>query len=371
MCRIVLYAIINRLSECRGQAKLAHDRAWRLTKGCGSIPFAFVFLSFLYSCSPIDSKSSETDHNIASPKIIGFKINESKKIEFIFSKEVIATSSSFEINPPIGEISCEAKDNSIVINLSEEQAAGEEYFIKGRVKDKSGNSLSFSTKFYGFNPRVPGILINEFTTNGSTAHPDLVELFITTDGNMAGVVYYAGCGCINDHELIFPSFEVVKGEYIVIHTKPQGIPEEINETGAKDVSKGIDATANARDFWVKGGTGLSGNNGALALFSSPGGSLLDAVLYSNRTTSSDEKYRGFGSTNMLHKADCIAEKNGWFFDGESISPEDCIDPTQSTATRSICRNSKSDDTNTKNDWHVVPTSGYTFGRINSDAVYTP
>jgi len=331
----------------------------------------FIYSIFLYSCAPIDSKTTEIDHNIASPKIIGLRIVESNKIEFIFSKEVSASSSSFEIIPYLGGIYCEANERSIVINLSEEQSPGEEYFIKGRVKDKYGNSLSFSTKFYGFNPRVPGILINEFTTNGSTAHPDMVELFITTEGNMAGVVYYAGCGCINDHELIFPSFEVVAGEYIVIHTRPQGIPEEINETGAKDVSKGIDATPYARDFWVKGGTGLSGNNGALTIFSSPGGDLLDAVLYSNRTSSSDERYRGFGSTNMVHKADCIAEKSGWFFQGEQISPEDCINPSQSTATRSICRNSNSDDTNTKNDWHIVPTSGYTFGRVNNDAVYNP
>ena len=330
-----------------------------------------VFLLILFSCAPIDSKTTEIDHNIASPKIIGLKIVESKKIEFIFSKEVSASLSDFEINPHLGDIICEKNKSSIVINLSKEQTPGEEYFLKGRVKDNYGNSLSFSTKFYGFNPRVPGILINEFTTNGSTAHPDMVELFISQAGNMAGVVFYAGCSCINDQEFIFPHVEVIAGEYILIHTKPQGIPEEINETGAKDISGGIDAVPYARDFWVKGGTGLSGNNGALSIFSSPGGDLLDAVLYSNRTSSSDEKYRGFGSTNMVHKADCISEKNGWFFQGEQISPEDCVNPSQSTATRSICRNSNSDDTNTNTDWHTVPTSGYTFGRINNDAVYTP
>ncbi|MCL2481726.1 MAG: hypothetical protein FWF38_08450, partial [Spirochaetaceae bacterium] len=157
----------------------------------------FIYLLILFSCAPIDSKTTEIDHNIASPKIIGLKIVESNKIEFIFSKEVSASSSSFEINPYLGDIYCETNEKSIVINLSEEQSPGEEYFIKGRVKDNYGNSLSFSTKFYGFNPRVPVILINEFTTNGSTAHPDMVELFISTEGNMAGVVYYAGCGCIN------------------------------------------------------------------------------------------------------------------------------------------------------------------------------
>ena len=331
----------------------------------------FVYLSILYSCAPIDSKPVDMDHNIASPKITQFKIIESKKIEFMFSKNISASPSSFDVYPALGDISCEIYEGILIINFSKEQAPGVEYFIKGRVKDNHGNSLSFSTKFYGFNPRVPGIVINEFNTTNSGNNREKVELFIHKAGNMAGVVYYAGCGCINDHELIFPPIEVFAGEYIVIHARPQGIPEEINETGAKDESGGLGATPNARDFWVKGGTGLSTNNGALAVFSSPGGIILDAVLYSNRTSSSDERYRGFGSTNMLHKAECIAEKNEWLFEGLRITPEDCIDSSRSTATRSMCRNSKSDDTNTKHDWHIVPTSGHTFGRVNSDAVYTP
>jgi len=308
---------------------------------------------------------------MAAPKIIGFKITESSTIEFIFSKEVIASSSSFEITPHLGDIYCEMNDRSVFVRFSEEQSPGKEYFIKGRVKDGHGNSLSFSKTFFGFNPRIPGILINEFATANSTNHQEKIELFITKGGNMAGVVYYAGCGCINDQELIFPPFEVVAGEYIVIHTRPQGIPEEIDETGAKDVSGGRGATPYARDFWVRGGRGLSTNNGAITIFSSPGGTLLDAVLYSNRTSSSDVRYRGFGSTNMLHRAECIAEKNGWFFEGDQITPEDCINPSLSTATRSINRNSKSDDTNTKYDWHIVPTGGHTFGRVNSDAVHNP
>ncbi|MCL2293730.1 MAG: hypothetical protein FWC36_02535 [Spirochaetes bacterium] len=331
----------------------------------------FAYLVILFSCAPIESKISETSQNIAPPKILEFKVLESRQVEFVFSKKIHASSVSFEISPTLGDIYSEVNGESVVIKSSEEQTPGTEYFIKGRVRDKHGNTLSFSTKFYGFNPRVPGILINEFTTTNSANHPEKIELFITADGNMAGVVYYAGCGCRNDQELIFPPVEVFRGEYIVIHTRPQGIPEEINETGAKDESGGLGATPHARDFWVRGGRGLSTNNGAITIFSSPGGNLLNAVIYSNRTSSSDERYRGFGSTNMLHRAECIAEMGGWLFEGEQIRPEDCIDPTLATATRSMNRNSNSDNTNTKHDWHIVPTSGHTFGRVNSDRVHNP
>ncbi len=328
-------------------------------------------LLLIFSCAPVEIKDEETPENILPPKITGFTVPESSRIEFHFSKQLVPSASLFEITPDLGITSLESRENTLIICLSDEQSPGLEYFIKGRVKDYTGNTLSFSTKFYGFNPRVPGILINEFTTNGSTDHPDMVELFIKESGNMAGVVFYAGCGCDNDLEYLFPPFEVLSGEYMVIHTKPQGIEDEIDETGAADVSGGIDSSAEARDFWVKGGSGLSGNNGALTVFSSPGGTLLDAVIYSNRTSSSDEKYRGFGSTAMLHKADCISEKNSWIFTGELIAPEDCVNPEKSTATRSLSRNSSSTDVNSNADWHNVPTGGYTFGKINSDDVYVP
>ena len=336
-----------------------------------------LFLTFImFSCAPVEVRDDDSiPDNLLPPKITGFSVSDSSRIEFIFSKQLVPSALVFEITPPLGTLSAQANGNSVIINLSEMQLPGFKYFIRGRVKDYIGNTLSFSADFYGFNPRVPDIIINEFTTNGSTTHPDMVELYIKSSGNMASVAFYAGCGCENDLQLIFPPFEINDGEYIVIHTKPQGIPAEIDETGpfetALDDSGGLDASPLARDFWIKGGSGLSGNNGALSVFSSPGADLIDALIYSNRTSLSDDTYRGFGSTVMLHKADCISDKGGWLFTGDIVTPEDCINPETSTATRSISRSSTSGDTNLISDWHVVPTSGYTFGLINNDAVYSP
>jgi hypothetical protein len=300
----------------------------------------------------------------------GFSITESKKIELKFSKNVIPDKSLFEITPSLGIISFENMEKSIIVLLSEEQTPGQEYFIKARIKDNNGNTLLIGAKFYGFNPEIPEILINEFTTNGSAAHPDMVELYIKTNGNMAGVVFYAGCDTLSDFEFVFPNTVVTKGEYIILHTKPQGIDDEKDETGEnKNISGGLDASPYARDFWVKGGTGLSGNNGALSIYTSPGGNLMDAVIYSNRNSLSDEKYGGFGSSAMLQKINNIFEQGGWIFSTDKLIPEDCVNPEQSSATRSISRSSLSTDTDTSADWHITPTSGYSFGKINNDAVY--
>ena len=120
---------------------------------------------------------------------------------------------------------------------------------------------------------------------------------------------------------------------------------------------------------MQGGSGLSGNNGAVTLYTNPYGDLMDAVLYTNRTSESDESYRGFGSAKFMLQADEIAEAGGWKAEGDEPAPEDCVPSSDSTATRSICRSSKSADTDTKVDWHTVPTSKFSFGKENSNEIY--
>jgi hypothetical protein len=154
-----------------------------------------------------------------------------------------------------------------------------------------------------------------------------------------------------------------------VHFKPRGVPGEVDETGSTDVSGGLDASPDAYDFWVTGGTGLSGNNGVLTLYTSPNGTLADGLLYSNRTSESDDTYLGFGSKKVMERALELAAQQGWDAGGPRIRPEDGINPEDSTSTRSMCRNTQGDDTNTKDDWHIVPTRGSTFGEENSDEVY--
>jgi hypothetical protein len=235
--------------------------------------------------------------------------------------------------------------------------------------------MSFLLPFYGFNAELPGIIINEFTTQGSTTHPDIVELLVTAGGNTAGLWIVEGTTDFPEQGICLPGCRIAEDDYILIHFKPQGIPEEVDETGSElTVSGGQDASDNARDFWVERGSGLSGNNGVIAVYSAPGGALIDGVLYSNRTSESDENYFGFGSIRMLEKALQLHAQKGWIGTAENgyrPMPEDAINPEDSTATRSICRMSIPGDTNDKEDWHIVPTSSSTFGEINNDDIYTP
>jgi len=239
------------------------------------------------------------------------------------------------------------------------------------VRDEYGNTLTFVAAFYGYNPSVPRMVINELTVRGSTTHPDMVEIKALTDGNMGGVVLYQGTPSSFTDRLVFPGLEIRAGEFVVVHFKPQGLPEETDEITDPGVSGGLDATPEAYDFWVPDGSGISGNNGVVSLYVCPGGPLVDGVLYSNRTSDSDTRYAGFGTRAVLERARELVDDQGWLIDGEAVRPEDAMNPEGSTATRSICRSSRSTDTNTAADWHIVPTRGASFGAENTDRVHVP
>jgi hypothetical protein len=245
------------------------------------------------------------------------------------------------------------------------------YSLSARVADQAGNTLTFMTAFYGFNPRVPQLQLNEITTQGSSAHPDKVELLALTAGNTAGVTLFEGTADFWSQRKVLPPVEVAEGDYIVVHCKPEGLPEEQDETTGTGECTAEEAIPGAWDFWIEEGSGLSGNNGVISVYQSARGEVLDGFLYSNRTSSSDERYRGFGSSRTLERAEQLAALEQWTASGRLIAPEDAVNPEDSTATRSMCRTPGAADTDSAADWHIVPTSESSFGRINCTAVYAP
>ena len=136
-----------------------------------------------------------------------------------------------------------------------------------------------------------------------------------------------------------------------------------------DSSGHAQAVAGAWDFWLAEGGGLSGNNGVITVYAAPDGKLIDGVIYSNRTSESDARYRGFGSKATMARADTLAELGGWQFGGDLVAPEDAISSDATTSTRSLSRDSSATDTDRAADWHTVPTRGATFGAPNNDAVH--
>ncbi len=320
-------------------------------------------------CGPLEDLRERLEPDLKPPVLLSLRAR-GLSLELDFDEPPVCGPEQVRAVPALQFSEVLAEANRLCLSCLA-QAPGQRYLLEIEVADARGNLLELAVELYGYNPSAPRLLINEFTTQGSDTHPDVVELFAASGGNMAGVVLYQGAASSWDDRLVFPAFEVRAGEYLLVHFKPQGLPEELDEPGYPALSGGLDASPVAYDFWVPGGTGLSGNNGALSLYDRPGGELRDGVLYSNRTSASDSLYRGFGSAATLARAEELVRQGGWIATEQAIRPEDAVNPEAGTATRSLCRGSDSQDSDTTADWHIVPTRGFTFGTVNSDERYVP
>ncbi len=327
-----------------------------------------IVLSGSTGCGPLPDPRAVYSGDLQSPVFLGARALSPTSIEIAFHEPIRVNAEEYSCTPEATITSVSADDTVVTVDLAEPMVAGTEYLLVGGARDASDNSMKFITKLFGFNPDVPRLRINEFTTRGSGNHPDAVELRVESDGNLAGVSVYDGTPNSWTERKILPSVQVTAGAYVVVHFRPQGTTEEVDETANPQESGGLDANESAWDYWVLGGNGLPGNNGAITVCASPGGDILDAVLYSNRTSSSDERYSGFGSRRVLEQAEFLVERGAWTAEDAQVRPEDAVNPDDSTGTRSICRRA-GEDTNARGDWYIVPTRGASFGAANTDEEY--
>lgn len=331
--------------------------------------WGFLVMLMTASCGPLpDSRSRDVD--LLPPQVQSVQACGPGEISISFDEDAGLCAEKTRITPPLAIKDVTGPSKNVILR-SQEQAPGLLYTLEGEAQDAHGNSASFAAQFSGFNARVPRLLINEFTPRGSGNHPDLVELKALTSGNMGGIVFMAGTPGSHDARMVFPPFEVVAGSFIVIHLKPSGDVEEVDEMRDTTASKGFDASQAAFDFWLRDGRGIGGNNGVLTLYDRPGGACLDGILYSNRTVQSDERYAGFGTEEMRTRAEELVGIGAWKPAGDRVTPEDGVSPEGSTGTRSLCRSGSSNDSDRPDDWHIVPTRAASFGDDNSDEVYAP
>ncbi|MBN2735607.1 MAG: hypothetical protein JXR70_01410 [Spirochaetales bacterium] len=325
--------------------------------------------AFLACCTPPPFETSEAKVDLNPPQLQDFS-NSPKGLTLSFDENIELTAEDISFEPELEVSGIEMEKQSVTISTTG-QIPGQEYTLRLRVNDVQGNSQDLLAAFYGYNPRLPKALINEFTTQGSSTHPDLVEIRLLEAGNIGGLCFFEGTRNNWDQRFVFPAMELLANDFLLLHTKPQGIPEEINEIQSPEISQGYDSSHQAYDFWLPQGTGLSANNGVLSLYSSPQGELIDGLVYSNRTSQSDEKYRGFGSLKTMERAEELFKQHGWASGSTEIRPEDAINPDDSTATRSMGRIPGSSDSNSAEDWMICASREASFGAENSAQVYKP
>lgn len=329
--------------------------------------------SLMAACVPEPVVELFTADDMRPPAVASWGPSCQDEVIVLFDEDIESALPGFAASPgpAVSAVRVGDDGSSVVVTLDSSQMPGVAYALSGVVADASGNLSSFVLPYWGYNPDPPAMLINELLTEGSSTHPDAVEFCVVRGGLCAGLAFFVGSPVNYDARYVFPALLVEAGDYVILHLKPQGIAVEVDEFEDMAASGGLDSKPGAWDLWYRGeGGALSGKNGALALCSSPGGAIIDAVLYSERSIDSDTKYGGFGTAALRDKVDDLVAAGCWEA-SEPPRPEDCARSTGTTSTRTICRSSDSADNDTGADWHIVPTSGSTLGAANSDAVHTP
>ncbi len=346
----------------------------RAAAGPGGLAvLALVLLAALFQgCVP----GTEADNpffaaDLVPPMLESAEVQDEFHAVFRFDEDVFTVERPPVLTPPLGEALMHCQGRELVVEFAEAQVIGESYTLRASVQDEKGNILEFLYGFSGWNPRVPVLLINELNPRGSGNTPDCIELLALSDGNLGGVLCFVGTEAHPGGSIRFPAVEILEGDYILVHAKSQGLPEELNETGSISESGGLLASDTARDFWMPGSPGLPGNNGAVTLRGRAGGSVVDAVLWSDRQYDPQDDKLGWTSAGYKLAAD-LALSGGWPAGSTTVpTPSDAVDVSFSSATRSLCRASVPQDTDSRADWHTVPVRGASFGAVNTDEVYQP
>jgi len=335
------------------------------------ILFFIPILFLLFSCSDISNTgNSLIDIDLKPPVLETVLLENSNSLSIEFDEPVTFSKEDYNSDPQLPLQSWVIKENVITFQFKEDQVPGKMYKCRGDVSDDSGNTLSFIIRYYGWNPNVPELVINEFNPEGSGNNPDTIELFVLSKGNSAGLTLFLGTKNNYNSSYILPDLDVEIGDYIIIHMRPENLSEEITETNDKTESGGKLFSDSAWDLWADKDNPISGKNGVITLYSNPFGEIIDAVPYSNRVTADSEDYHGWTATtiNMIEELSFL---NIWQDTDGFIRPEDAVFSEGTTGTRSICRNSSSYDSNSRDDWHIVPTGEKSFGDANSDNIHIP
>jgi len=309
-----------------------------------------IFILFTTSC---DTKFIETFNLLENvdyqpPKLIYIESPTHFSIEVVFNETLASKDKSSFFLDNQEKTNYRIQDKSLTYFQREELIPGDRHEIKVKVEDLNGNSTEIESLVYTKNNNPAKLLISEISTKGTSTNCDKVELVAVNRGSIAGFVISDGFNDNYKDRCILPDIYVNEGDFIVISFKNDEKDYLLSE------NKG----------------GLSSNNGCLLLLDNPSynASVMDAVIYSNKTS---ELSQGFANENTLNIAQKLVSLGMW----ETSYPlsDSAVDTTYETSTRTINRKFINNfffiDSNTNEDFYITVTKGATFGDMNNTEQY--
>lgn len=250
------------------------------------------------SCRMSDSESEADVHisegDYTAPVLSSYVLTGEKNIRLVFSKKVSVAHLSLTPAVEIDSVSYGNPDDEqccadVVFSSSLE--IGCAYALYGEATDDSGNSLTFSVPFTGYNAEIPGIEIvrmrikyqGESKGNGKF-YNEFVEVRALTEGNLAGLELFS----VGDGECkkyVFPAVRVTKGEIVAVHLRSAGSGCSDELTDDLNLSSAFDSVDGVRDLWSENTTScLNDSADIVVLRNSFDGSLVDIVPYAKTGT---------------------------------------------------------------------------------------
>lgn len=341
----------------------------------GVATIALLSAAIIMSCDPMGEIRKMDLGDITPPILNSHVVQDLGIVTLEFDEEVSLQAGSLRLNSCDEQIGVhplaadESFSRQICLQIDGQSLPGKQYSLELVVEDKHQNSLSIVMPFYGPNPQAAQLLINEILTSISSKNRDTLELWAQRGGNIGGITIFWGLPGDFDYAWSLPALEIQAGDYLLIHCKPENLPEEIMELSDILASGGKNSSPLARDFWLFDAPGLPDSSGIISLADNPLGKIRDAVFYSDKITISGKDYRSFGTKKLLDRAEILQGSNVWKVSGELIMVEDAAQTGSLTATRSINRRADHGDTDSAADWHVVPSGQTSLGSANNDEIY--
>ncbi|MCQ2575105.1 MAG: hypothetical protein MJ162_00075 [Treponema sp.] len=178
----------------------------------------------------------------------------------------------------------------VTFRLLDGTEIGEMYELYGVVSDCIGNTLTFAVPFYGFNSRVPRIIMTEIQSVSvssqnskeklsDTYRNEFVEFLALSDGNLCGLELLSGYDG-EEKKFVFPRVEVKAGEVFVVHMRNRGngciseLGDELNLAYSSYTSDTV------RDLWSDiSSTTIGNKTDVLIIRNQADNSVIDAVMY--------------------------------------------------------------------------------------------
>lgn len=300
-----------------------------------------------------------------TPVFLGVKAVSAREVLFEFSQAVSVSALNFD--PPL-EIESISEGNSVQVQLKAAMHGGERIMADILVEDERGNTLGVLIPFRSKNDRIPKLVITELRTEYANPKAEFVEFRTLSAGNLGALrLFIAGAG-MAEPVFEFPPAEVAAGEYLVLHLRTID-PASVNETGSdRGLSPGTEAFPEARDFWVSGAVKRLRKTDAVLLLDQDD-KVLDGVLLSENPDAA------WAKDDLSRAAEILGSQGAWTGPaGEKLkkpAPRDAFLSKGTTATRTICREEASADSNSPQDWYICDSSQASPGKPNSDKRYQP